>query len=164
MTDGLWEQLHYDDDNSWSGFFAVTFGNREYDVDLVIQADDDQTEITECQKQSFLSFTEKWTSIELVLVDALIHYYNQEENYSYGPENEEEAALRWPDINTYQELVNAVTPASIVIPPDYLMNGGRKIFLLFGRTWGGEDLDDNGVGVCFINEQISEIGYKDIAF
>ena len=54
MTDGLWEQLHYDDDNSWSGFFAVTFGNREYDVDLVIQADDDQTEITECQKQSFL--------------------------------------------------------------------------------------------------------------
>ena len=164
MTDSIFGQLDYEEGIGWNEPCSVRFGDREHDVLLIIRADDDQTEITECQKQSFLSFTEKWTSIEPVLVNALIHYYNQEEKYSYGPENEEDAALWWPDINTYQELVNAVAPETIVIPPDCMMNGGRKIFLLFGRTWGGEDLDDNGVGVCFINEHISEIGYKDIAF
>ena len=37
-------------------------------------------------------------------------------------------------------------------------------YLLFSRKWGGEDLDDNGIGVCYINEEIDEIAYKDIAF
>ncbi len=40
----------------------------------------------------------------------------------------------------------------------------RVPHLLFSRSWGGEDLDDNGIDVCFVNEEITEIGYKDIAF
>ena len=164
MTDQLFRQLNYEENTGWNGMISMKFGGKDYDVFLLILADDDEPEITERQKQSLISFIEKWISIEPVLVDALIYYYNQEEKYSYGPENEEEAALWWPDINIYQELVIAVTPVSIVIPPDYQMNNGRTVFLLLDRTWGGDDLDDNGIGVCFSNEQISEIGYKDIAF
>ena len=40
----------------------------------------------------------------------------------------------------------------------------RVPHLHFSRSWGGEDLDDNGIDVCFVNEEITEIGYKDIAF
>ena len=36
----------------------------------------------------------------------------------------------------------------------------RCLYLLFFRTWGGEDLDDNGIGVCVQNEEIAEIAYK----
>ena len=45
-----------------------------------------------------------------------------------------------------------------------MMEDGRYIHLLFSRSWGGEDLDDNGIGVCFVNEEITEIGHKDITF
>ena len=38
------------------------------------------------------------------------------------------------------------------------------IYLLFSRTWGGKDYDDNGIGVCLINEKTDEIAYKDIAY
>ena len=41
---------------------------------------------------------------------------------------------------------------------------GGNIYLLFSRSRGREYLDDNGIGVCFVNEEITEIGYKDIAF
>ena len=44
------------------------------------------------------------------------------------------------------------------------IKGGRYIYLLFSREWGGEDWDDNGIGVGFLNEEIDKIAYKDIAF
>ncbi len=165
MTDEVFGHILYGDDIGWEGAFPLEFGGSWHNVSLLVQVDEDEgTDITDAQKHALLCFDDKWDSIEPLLVDALIQYYNNEEKYSYGPENEEEAALWWPDINTYEELVNAVTPETIVIPPEPLMDEGRKVFLLFDRTWGGEDLDDNGIGVCFIDEQIAEIGYKNIAF
>ena len=53
---------------------------------------------------------------------------------------------------------------TIVVAEDFLMDEGRRIYLLFSKGWGGIDLDDNGIGVCCIDEKITEIGYKDIAF
>ena len=165
MTDVLFGQLNYEDYLGWSGKMSLVFGEKPYDIAILIQVDEDkETEITNAQRQAYTCFMEKWNSIEPVLVESLINYYNQQEKYSYGPEDEEEAALWWPDINSYEELVINVTPETVIIPPDYLLDKGRRIYLLFDRKWGGDDLDDNGIGVCFLNEQISEIGYKDIAF
>jgi hypothetical protein len=165
MTDETFGHINYEEGVGWTGEFPLEFGGTWHNLLLLAQVDEDEgTDITEAQRQALQCFDDKWDSVEPLLVDALIQYYNNEEKYSYGPENEEEAALWWPDINTHEELYNAVTPATVVIPPDYLMESGRRVYLLLDRTWGGEDLDDNGVGVCFINEQIAEIGYKDIAF
>lgn len=44
------------------------------------------------------------------------------------------------------------------------MNGKNPIYVLFNRDWGGEDLDDNGVAVLIEDGEVSEVGYKDIAF
>ena len=161
MIDEVFGHISYDDDDSWSGTFPLEFGGTWHNLYLLVQVDED---ITDVQRQALQCFDDKWEAIEPLLVEALIKYYNQEEKYSYGPDNEEQAAPWWPDINTYEELINAVTPETIVILPDYLMETGRRIYLLFDRTWGGEDLDDNGIGVCFINEKIAKIGYKEIAF
>ena len=38
------------------------------------------------------------------------------------------------------------------------------VFTCFAYGHGGEDYDDNGIGVCVQNEEIAEIAYKDIAF
>lgn len=61
-------------------------------------------------------------------------------------------------------LLKAVSFETIVVAEDFLMDEGRRIYLLFSKDWGGKDLDDNGIGVCCIDEKITEIGYKDIAF
>lgn len=165
MTDEVFGQISYDEEYGWNGAFPLEFGGTWYNVSLLVQVDEDEgTDITEAQRHALQCFDDKWDSIEHVLVDALIKYYNQEEKYSYGPDDVQEAARWWPEINTYEELVNAVTPETLVIPPDDLMEKEKTIYLLFGKQWGGEDLDDNGIGVCLIDEQISEIGYKDIAF
>lgn len=42
--------------------------------------------------------------------------------------------------------------------------GGRGVYVLFNRDWGGEDYDDNGVAVSIVNECVDEVGYKDIAY
>lgn len=98
------------------------------------------------------------------LIEALIGYYNNEERFSYGPDSEEETSAWWPKIETKEALLQAVKLETIVVAEDFMMEDGRYIYLLFSRSWGGEDLDDNGIGVCFVDEKITEIGYKDIAF
>ena len=45
-----------------------------------------------------------------------------------------------------------------------MQEDNRCLYLLFSRSWGGEDLDDNGISICIQNEKIVEIAYKDIAF
>lgn len=47
---------------------------------------------------------------------------------------------------------------------DFILEDNRCLYLLFSRSWGGEDLDDNGIGICIRNEKIVEIVYNDIAF
>ena len=143
----------------------MKFGGIRYTLLLLAQVDENgNTEISETQRQTLRHFDDRWDSIEPLLVDALIQYYNKEEKNRYGPDDEKESAFWWPDIDSHEQLYNTVTPKSLIIPPDYLMEDGRSIYLLFDKTWGSEDLDDNGMGVCFLNEQIAEIGYKDIAF
>lgn len=34
------------------------------------------------------------------------------------------------------------------------MDKGRHIYLLFSRAWGGDDYDDNGIGVGLLNEDV----------
>lgn len=55
---------------------------------------------------------------------------------------------------------------TIIIPEDFIMEhmGGRGVYVLFNRDWGGEDYDDNGVAVSVVNECVNEVGYKDIAY
>lgn len=102
--------------------------------------------------------------LQTKLVESLIKYYNEKERFSYGPDDEKELAEWWPEIETEDALLQAITLETIIVPEDFMMSQGRCIYLLFSRIWGGEDFDDNGIGVCFINEEIDEIAYKDIAF
>lgn len=68
------------------------------------------------------------------LIEELIKYYNEEERFSYGPDDEEELAEWWPEITTKEALLKAVTLEKIVIPQDFIMEvvrKGRCIYLLF---------------------------------
>lgn len=165
MNDKALDEVKEVDEYSWKwqGRQKLDFGGKLWDVDLLVQGNS-QKEITERQKEAFRRFAEKWPKLQELLIDALIRYYNEEERFSYGPEDQEEAAEWWPEIETREALLDAVTPESVVVADDFMMEDGRQIYLLFSRAWGGEDLDDNGIGVSLINETVDEIAYKDIAF
>lgn len=164
MTDVVFGELRKEEDYGWWGRQTMEFGGNTFTVELLIRQGKDD-EIKEIQKKAFQSFMEKWPQLQTGLIEALIKYYNEEEYYSYGPEDEEEAAEWWPEIETKEALLQAVTLETIVIPQDFIMDRrGRRVYLLFSRTWGGEDLDDNGIGVSYTNEALDEIAYKDIAF
>lgn len=95
---------------------------------------------------------------------ALIRYYNEEERWSYGPDGKEEGASWWPEIETEAALLEAVTLETLAVPEDFLLEEGPRVYLLFSRAWGGGDPDGNGLGVCWLEGAVGEIGYKDIAF
>ncbi len=142
---------------------SLYFGGNARVVEILIRGDE-ENQITQRQRKALQSFMKKWPSLQKKLIEALIKYYNEEERFGYGPEDEEEAAKWWPDIETEDALLQAVALETIVVAEDFAQEDGRRIYLLFSRSWGGEDLDDNGIGVCYIDEEIDAIGYKDIAF
>jgi hypothetical protein len=158
----IWDKLTYDE-FGWQGSTTLMFGGKPCQVALEIQCEEDEP-ISEAQKQSYSQFIKKWQSLEQPMLEALLRYYNEEERFSYGPDDPEENAAWWPEIDTPEAMAQAVTPEMIVVPEGFVHDEGRRIALLFGRSWGGEDLDDNGVAVTFLDEQIDQIGYKDIAF
>ena len=163
MTDKVFDELREADAYSWKwqGKQTIDFGGRMCEVDLLVKGME-QTEITERQKEAFYCFMENWPKLQEDLINALIKYYN-EIRFSYGPEDEE-AEKWWPEIETKEALLEAITLESIVVEGDWRMEKGRQIYLLFSRAWGGKDLDDNGIGIRCINENIDTISYKEIAF
>ena len=151
----------------WRGKQVITFGGNPCSIELLIQQSEEEGEITKHQYEAYHHFMERWPSVQPKLIEALIKYYNEVERFAWGPDNAEEFAKWWPEIATEEALLQAVTLETIVIPWDFTMTEakcGRYIYLLFSRTWGGEDMDDNGIGVGFLNEDIDEIAYKDIAY
>lgn len=163
MTDQTFGDLEHEEGYGWWGKQVLEFGGTPYPVDLLIH-EGRENAITQKQRDAYECFMDKWPALQPGLIEALIRYYNEEEYYSYGPEDEEEAAEWWPEIKTKEALLSAVTPEMIVVAWDFAMKEKRCIYLLFSRAWGGEDLDDNGVGICLKNEEIAEIAYKDMAF
>lgn len=161
MENQLFGELRNEDGCGWRGKQALAFGGKTYTVEILIQGEE---EISGRQKEAFECFMKKWPVFQTELMEALLKYYNENERFSYGPDNKEEAEEWWPEIETKEALLQAITLETIVVAEDFLMDEGRRIYLLFSRTWGGEDLDDNGIGVCCLDEKIDEIGYKDIAF
>ncbi len=160
MADWALRDWLTEDGCGWWGKQTLDFGGKAVEVDIFVQGE----EITEKQTEAFSCFMEKWTLLQTELIGALIRYYNEKERFSYGPEQEKEKEEFWPEIETKELLLKAVSLETIVVAEDFLMNEGRRIYLLFSKDWGGKDFDDNGIGVCYIDERIAEIGYKDIAF
>ncbi len=163
MNYDIFGVTYYQDEwGDWYPNISLEFGSKTYSVGLLVNADEDDN-IAEVQLEAYTRFMEQWPTLQQPVLEALVRYYNEEERFSYGPDDEEENAAWWPEIDTPEAMAQAVTPEMLVVPEDFVHDEGRRVGLLFGRVWGGEDLDDNGVAVTFLNEQIDQIGYKDIA-
>lgn len=143
----------------YQGSAELEFGGRVWTVDLNVCTD--ESEDISLQREAYRQFTAEWPQLQEKALDALLDYYKGE-RFSYG--SEEDFESWWPEIDTAEKMADALTPETIVIQFDWEEEDNRRVFLLFSRAWGGPDPDDNGVAVEFVNETVSGVGYKDIAF
>lgn len=143
----------------------ITFWRNTQDVEIRIAVEED-CEITKVQRDAYEALMQNWEEMQHKIAYAILQYYNEQEKGAYGPDDEDEFAEWWPDISTVDELVEKIHLDAIVIREEYIMelNGENSIYVLFDRDWGGEDLDDNGVAVLIEDGEVSEVGYKDIAY
>ena len=161
MKDRVFGELDYD--YGFVGKISIDFFGDTEEIDIIIQADDEEDGIADIQYAAYEAFKAKWNDIQNDIAEKIIEYYNNEEKGAYGPDDEEEFREWWPDIESRADLLPLIHIDSVIIPNDYLMGDGRKVYVLFDRDWGGQDLEDNGVAVGLVDEAVEEVGYKDIA-
>ena len=143
------------------------FWGVEQEIDVHIDIDvDGGGEIAQVQRDAYEALMQNWDEMQHKIAVAILQYYNEEEKGAYGPDDPDEFAKWWPDIVSEEDLIKYVHLDTIIIPADYIMEikGANPVYILFGRDWGDEDLEDNGVAVLIEDGEVSEVGYKYIAY
>ena len=168
ITDQVFGALDFDGCGYWNGRLKLDFFGEEQELTLKIDSCyESQTEISDRQRETLWVFLEKWPDLQKAVVNEIIRYYNEEERFAYGPDDPEEFAAWWPEIETVEEMLKWIELESVVVASDSMMQrvcaGKRCLHLLFNYKWA-EDLNDNGIGIRLLNEELSETRYKDIAF
>ena len=164
MKDIDLQDLNYNEGFGYEGKLTIDFFGKNTNVELTINAEEE--EVAEIQFETYNKFKEKWNELQKNVVESIIKYYNEEEKGSYGPDDKDEFGKWWPKIDTIDDLLEQIEFDGIIIPELFIMEdvtNGRCIYLTFSKKWGN-DVDDNGIGVQIVNEEITKIGFKDIAF
>ena len=164
MTDKIFGNLDFDGD--FYGKVTLTFFGKPTEVDLIIlHFDDEEDGISDSQYEVYNKFIENWNSeLQEKVVKKIIEYYNEEERFSYGPDDDDEEFNRmWPELDTVEDMVKTLEVDGLIIDYTYALKEQKSIYLTFGHTWGN-DTDDNGIGVEITGDEITDIGFRDIAF
>lgn len=162
MKNKDFENLKYNVGFGYSGELPITFFGEQINVYFAIETESD--ELADIQYESYEKFKENWDELQNVIAERIIKYYNEEERFTYGPDDQEEKMIWWPEINTVDEVKEKINLDGIIIPNPFIMEGkGRIIYLTFNKKWGDPDFDEDGLGIKLVNEEIVEIGYRDIA-
>ena len=167
MTDQVFGELDFDG-FYWNGHINLDYFGEERQLNLIVDSSfGEQTEVSDLQHEAYHSFLEKWPGLQEAVMQEVIRYYNEEERFAYGPDDPEEFAAWWPEIETVEEMRKWIELETVVIASDSIMedvyDGKRYLYLLFNRRWA-EDPNDNGVGIRLLNEEIDETRFKDNAF
>lgn len=163
MFDEVFGEIEFD-----CGFVSkknIDFFGDEKVVDICIDCDEGE-DIIQLQRDAYETLMQNWDLMQRKITAAILKYYNEEEKGAYGPEDEKEFAQWWPDIENEDELAKKIHLDTIIVPNEHIMEsfGRAPIYVLFNRDWGGKDLEDNGVAVFIEDGEVSEVGYKYIAF
>lgn len=163
MFDEVFGEVIYD--YGYTANKTIDFFGESIEIEVLINTDE-EGEIRCVQRDAYNALMENWEEMQEKIVAAILQYYNEEEKGAYGPDDEDEFDEWWPEIDDEEEMAKKLHLETIVVPADYIMEykGENPIYILFSRDWGGEDGDENGVAVLIEDGEVSEVGYKDIAY
>lgn len=145
---------NYEYNGAWYGMEKVDFNGQRFDVDVQIDGYDESI-IPESGKNALLDFLNNLNNYTAKIAEAVFKYYcarRDELGYS------DEVNADYPALSKPKEILKRITLIGITVPDqeDY---DEAAVSLVFNCTWDQE----NGVGICFIGEDIDDIGFQDIA-
>ncbi len=153
MFNDVFGELYYEYD--WIGKTSLDWYGESIDVDLIVLGEENE-EIDALQCESYTSFMNEWNTIkESLLESVLLYYQNLRSELGYDIEDNE----YYPEITTIEEIKKRITLDALVIPLSGIYEG-RSAALAFTCDWDPE----NGLGIVFVDEKITQIGYQDIVF
>lgn len=151
INDKVFGKLEYD--YIWSKDMEVVFLEQKIVINLMVNGDEDG-EFEEEQYCAYNFLMQKWDNLQEELLKRILNYYNSiRHELGYDIEVNKD----YPFIGTTKELRQYITLTGIVIPYQGAYDG-RECGIVFDCEWDSE----NGIGICLIDEEITEIGEQDI--
>lgn len=151
-NDNIFGKLEFD--YGWFGESTIKYEDKIYDICLSVHGDEDET-FQEEQYEAYTKFKEKLSDeFILEILNAVLEYYKKRrKELGYEKEQSEDYIL----IETTEELLKHLEFSGIEVL--YSKDHERRIGLTFECDWD----EENGVGIYFVNEEVKEIGYQDVA-
>jgi len=154
VEDAVFGKIFYD--GSWYRKFKINFFNKEINIELIIDGDED-AEFEVEQYEAYKALMDNWPEIHTRFLEPILKYYiNERKGLGYDTNNN----VNYPQIDTVEQLLEHIALLGIVVPYAGLYGEGRSIGISFDCTWD----DENGVGLRLFNEQVVEVGGQDVVF
>ncbi len=144
-------------DYGWTKVMELKLFGQKYDIQVVIDADDDadfEMIQIESYKRFFLDIDKRINDAE----EAVFNYY-QKESGAYREQfvSAEDKKKFIPEITEKEEIYLLVTPKQIIFPMVF-DDEIREAGFLCDCTWETE----HGLGIKFSDEVVTEVGFQDI--
>jgi len=141
----------------WTQDITITIFGKQFVLEINIDADED-AEFEINQERVYIFFKEHLDEIVKEANCAIVSYYNREmSNIVSGYKNTGEKQYFLDKIGYEEQIYSLLMPKQIMFPLTFDENVEEFGFLC-DCDWDKE----NGIGIKFINGQLSEIGSQDI--
>jgi len=151
-NDPIFGELEYD--YIWSKDTTINFLGKVVEIDLIVKGDEDG-EFEEDQYKAYQSLMKNWDQLHQSFLQPILEYY-QEKRHELGYDIAFDE--NYPLVETTDKLLEMISLDSIVVPYAGIYEG-RDMGVLFQCTWDVE----NGIGLRLLDEEVTEVGYQDVA-
>lgn len=152
MKDKIFGELTYD--YIWNKQIILKCWGKECKVELFIDGEEDGVFEKE-QYEAYKAFLDRWEEWQPKLLPYILDsYLDLREEFGYDVEEDE----NYPDIETEEEIADMISVATLLVHAPN-RKGKHRIGLTVYGTWDSE----YGVGFCFTNDELTEVGGVDVA-
>ncbi|PGZ98485.1 DUF2004 domain-containing protein [Bacillus pseudomycoides] len=152
INDVVFGKLEYD--YVWSKDTTINFFGNKVEIALMVDGEEDGKFDKE-QYEAYNSLMQNWKQLQQSFLQPILDYYKQERHeLGYDIEVNE----NYPLVETTDQILEMISLDGIVVPYAGIFEG-RDIGITFNCTWDIE----NGLGLRLLNEQVTEVGYQDVA-
>ena len=152
IDDAVFGELEFNN-YDWIGYKNIEFFGNEVKVALIVRGEDDG----HFEKEQYTAYNfliERWLQLQQSILESILDYYKQKrDELGYDVEPNES----YPLIETATQVLEKITLVGIFIPDNDLIDF-LDIGLTFDCTWDME----NGLGLCLMKGEVTEVGYQDV--
>ncbi len=152
INDAVFGELEFNN-YDWIGYKNIEFFGNEVKVALIVRGEDDG-QFEEEQYMAYNFLIERWQQLQQSILEPILDYYKQK-RYELG--YDVEFNENYPLIETATQILEKITLVGIFVPDNDLIDF-LDIGLTFDCTWDME----NGLGLCFVKGEVTEVGYQDV--